>query len=67
MNNIQAAIEEEKKEESEDDEPETRDILPFLKDPESRPSIWTIIKDTIGKDISRMGVPVYFNDPTSLL
>lgn len=59
--------EEEKKEEDEDDEPLERDTLPFLKDPESRPSIWTIIKDMIGKDISRIGVPVYFNDPTSLL
>jgi hypothetical protein len=30
-------------------------------------SIWAIIKDSIGKDISKLTVPVYFNDPTSLL
>ena len=49
------------------DEPLERDELPWLKDPNSRPSIWTILKDTVGKDFSRMAVPVYFNDPTSLL
>lgn len=49
------------------DEPLERDALPWLKDPNSRPSIWTILKDTVGKDFSRMAVPVYFNDPTSLL
>ena len=49
------------------DEPLERDELPWLKDPNSRPSIWTILKDTVGKDFSRMSVPVYFNDPTSLL
>ena len=48
-------------------EPLERDALPWLKDPNSRPSIWTILKDTVGKDFSRMSVPVYFNDPTSLL
>ena len=41
--------------------------MPWLKDPSSRPSIWTIIKDMIGKDFSKFAVPVYFNDPTSLL
>jgi hypothetical protein len=30
-------------------------------------SIWAIIKDSIGKDLSKMSVPVYFNDPTGLL
>ena len=49
------------------DEPLERDALPWLKDPNSRPSIWTILKDMVGKDFSRMAVPVYFNDPTSLL
>lgn len=49
------------------DEPLERSALPWLKDPNSRPSIWTIIKDMVGKDFSKMAVPVYFNDPTSLL
>ena len=50
-----------------DQEPLERDALPWLKDPKTKPSFWTILKDSIGKDLSHMGVPVYFNDPTSLL
>jgi hypothetical protein len=30
-------------------------------------SVWTIIKDAIGKDIAKMSVPVYFNEPTGFL
>ena len=45
----------------------TRDVLPFFKDPKVKISIWTIIKDSIGKDLSKMSVPVYFNSPLSLL
>jgi hypothetical protein len=29
--------------------------------------MWTIIKDSIGKDITKLSVPVYFNDPTNIL
>jgi oxysterol-binding protein 1 len=46
---------------------ETRDTLPFFKDPKVKISLWTIIKDSIGKDISKITVPVYFNAPMSLL
>jgi hypothetical protein len=28
---------------------------------------WTILKDAIGKDLTRFSVPVYFNEPTSAL
>mmetsp|Transcript_15396 Transcript_15396/g.10783 ORF Transcript_15396/g.10783 Transcript_15396/m.10783 type:complete len:117 (+) Transcript_15396:257-607(+) len=41
--------------------------LPWLKDPNMKISIWSIIKDSIGKDISRITVPVFFNDPTNIL
>jgi hypothetical protein len=42
--------------------------LPWLKDPNAKISIWSFLKDTIGVgDFSKMAVPVYFNDPTSLL
>jgi len=44
-----------------------RDKLPFFKDPKIKISIWSIIKDSIGKDISKITVPVYFNAPLSLL
>ena len=52
---------------SEDNEPQERDQLPWFKDPNVKVSIWAILKDSIGKDISKISVPVYFNDPTSLL
>lgn len=42
-------------------------MLPWLKDPNVKISIWAILKDNIGKDISKISVPVFFNDPTSLL
>lgn len=29
--------------------------------------MWTVIKDSIGKDLSKITVPVYFNQPLSLL
>jgi oxysterol-binding protein 1 len=50
-----------------DNEPEERNMLPWLKDPNAKISFWAIIKDSIGKDISKLSVPVFFNDPTSLL
>lgn len=42
-------------------------MLPVFKDPKVKPSIWSIIKDTIGKDFTKISVPVYFNDPTNFL
>lgn len=41
--------------------------LPWLKDPKTKFSIWAIIKDSVGKDLSKISVPVYINDPTSIL
>lgn len=58
---------EESKHEDDDGEPIERDVLPYFKDPKLKISIWTILKDSIGKDISKMSVPVYFNDPVSIL
>jgi hypothetical protein len=59
-------IKEEPKVETMND-PLERYELPWFKDPHIKVSIWAIIKDSIGKDISKLTVPVYFNDPTSLL
>lgn len=42
-------------------------MLPFFKDPKIKISVWTIIKDSIGKDLTKMSVPVYFNDPANIL
>ena len=44
-----------------------RQELPFFKDPKMKISIWTVLKDSIGKDLSKITVPVYFNQPFSLL
>jgi len=41
--------------------------LPWLKDPKLRINFWTIFKDNIGKDLTKISVPVYFNDPTNIL
>lgn len=44
-----------------------RPELPWLKDPSTKFSIWSIIKDAIGKDLTKISVPVYINDPSSFL
>jgi hypothetical protein len=38
-----------------------------LKDPNDRPSVWKVLKDAVGKDLSRFCVPVYFNEPLSMV
>jgi oxysterol-binding protein 1 len=48
-------------------EPFERTQLPWFKDPTKKISIWTIIKDSIGKDVAKMSVPVYCNDPLSIV
>ena len=67
-------IEEEEKEddlEREDAEEgqmvEYRTILPALKPPDQKVSIWKVIKDAVGKDLSKFCVPVYFNEPISMV
>jgi len=46
---------------------EPRYQLPYLKDPNDKPSVWTILKDAVGKDLSRFCVPVYWNEPVSMV
>ncbi|KAF9427712.1 hypothetical protein BGZ94_004340 [Podila epigama] len=48
--------------------PKTRDRLP-TKQTSLRPdvSLWAILKNSIGKDLSKITLPVYFNEPTSML
>jgi len=46
-------------------DPPTRDRLPFFKDPKIKFSVWTIIKDSIGQDLTRITLPVYLNQPVS--
>lgn len=51
----------------EEDEEEEREELPYYNDPKVKISIWTILKDSIGKDLTKITLPVYFNDPLSVL
>jgi hypothetical protein len=44
-----------------------RDKLPVSRNPNQKINIWRVLKDTIGKDLSKMAVPVYFNEPLSFL
>jgi hypothetical protein len=60
-------MEQSEAQEDEELDPPTRKELPWFKDPKIKISVWTIIKDSIGKDISKMSVPVYFNDTTNIL
>ncbi|KAI3901724.1 hypothetical protein MKW92_001847 [Papaver armeniacum] len=44
-----------------------RDRLPEPKEKEKPIGLWSIIKDNIGKDLSGVCLPVYFNEPLSSL
>lgn len=44
-----------------------RDLLPYFKDPNMKVSMYALVKDSVGKDFSKMSVPVYFNEPLNLL
>lgn len=41
--------------------------LPEPKEKEKGVSLWSLIKDNIGKDLTRVCLPVYFNEPISSL
>eukprot|EP00249_Psilotum_nudum_P020601 c27775_g1_i1 orf=374-1918(+) len=44
-----------------------RKSLPEPKEKEKCVSLWSLIKDNIGKDLTRVCLPVYFNEPLSSL
>jgi hypothetical protein len=41
--------------------------LPFLKDGTVKVSLWEVLKNSIGKDLWRITVPVFFNQPLGVL
>ena len=41
--------------------------LPCLRNPNQKYNIWKVVKDSIGRDLSKMAVPVYYNEPISFL
>jgi len=44
-----------------------RSRLPEPTEKEKGISLWSIIKDSVGKDLTRVCLPVYFNEPLSSL
>lgn len=44
-----------------------RASLPVQRNPSQKINIWKVIKDSIGKDLTRIAVPVYFNEPVSFI
>ena len=44
-----------------------RDRLPITTDNRPPVSLWAILKGSIGKDLTKISFPVFFNEPTSML
>lgn len=44
-----------------------RSCLPYLRNPNQKINIWRVVKDSVGKELSKIAVPVYFNEPISFL
>ncbi|KAG8221726.1 Oxysterol-binding protein-domain-containing protein [Butyriboletus roseoflavus] len=44
-----------------------RATLPIGKDNRPSTSLWSVLKHSIGKDLTRISFPVFFNEPTSML
>jgi hypothetical protein len=40
--------------------------LPHLRPPDQKISLWKILKEMIGKDLTKVSLPVYFNEPLSM-
>ena len=47
--------------------PQRRDRLPPPQQRERSVSLWSLIKEMVGKDLTRVCLPVYFNEPLSAL
>ncbi len=45
----------------------TRQEMPVLRDNKVRLNVWTILKENIGKELTRITMPIYFNEPLSML
>lgn len=48
------------------DIPQERLTLPHLRNPNTKVGIFQILKDLIGKDLSKISLPVYFNEPLAM-
>ena len=45
---------------------EERLTLPHMRNPNQKVSVWQVMKDLIGKDLTKVSMPIYFNEPLSL-
>jgi hypothetical protein len=41
--------------------------LPNLRPPDLKVSVWSILKEGIGKDLTKITMPIIFNEPLSIL
>lgn len=41
--------------------------MPVLRDPNIKINVWAILKENIGKELSKIAMPVYLNEPLSML
>ena len=49
------------------DGPLVRHQMPVFRDPNVKINVWSILKSNIGKDLSKITMPVYVNEPLSML
>lgn len=49
------------------DGPLVRDRMPVYRDPNMSLNVWSLFKDNIGKDLSKITMPVYLNEPQSMI
>lgn len=49
------------------EKPETRSQMPIFRNPNVKINVWEILKNNIGKDLSKITMPVYLNEPLSML
>ncbi len=52
---------------AEDGDRTKRDQLPIFTEPTSKGKVWSILKENIGKDLSKITMPVTFNEPITML
>lgn len=48
------------------DIPQERVTLPHLRNPNTKVGFFQLLRDVIGKDLSRVSLPVYFNEPLAM-
>ena len=49
------------------DGPAKRDRLPVFRDPNIAINVWDILKQNLGKDLTKITMPVYLNEPQSMI